>query len=145
MYLLALAGQWTHVGSIIHSLALQEGKLCDSTTTQATTTAATMAEFQGRTNWCTQDTKFGSWGITSSIYLTCSSIEITNWIEWFESPHARGRATYWAEMGWLLQAATTNNLSGKREESTENWFLHSLHPYTQRICYAIDLCEKKYV
>ena len=36
-----------------------------------------------------------------------------------------------AEMGRLLQAATTNNLSGKREESTENWFLHSLHSHTE--------------
>ena len=42
-----------------------------------------------------------------------------------------------AEMGRLLQAATTNNLSGKREESTENWFLFSSHSHTdtiQRIC-----------
>ena len=80
-------------------------------------------------------------GITNSVYLTCFSIGITNWIEWFESPHARGRATYWAEMGWLLQAATTNNLSGKREESTENWFLFSSHSHTDTIQRICDLTE----
>ena len=47
----------------------------------------------------------------------------------------------YGRMGRLLQAATTNNLSGKREESTENWFLFSSHSHTDTIQRIYDLTE----